>query len=317
MDYGKLLAQVFQEHGISPLIQFNAFASKTPDDRHWILTLPDVDFSPDTLLVIEFQDYVTMGDNGVYETEQVRQHYKDRADQVVVVHWTHGLGRYVYGGPHTLEFSAHNYRECTELLQRLPEWQQIAQSPKARAWQCLNGRICPHRIRVASILEQWSDGILTLGDERSLPGWPYSTYRGTENFDNFVRLSDVYGSCAVNVVTETQYDHAPGIITEKTFYAMAAGQIPIIIGHPGAVQDLQELGFDVFPDIVDTSYDRMPNGVRAEMALSLNRHLIEGHVDLAAVAHRLERQRQRVLSYPNIMSNRLRQDVTALLRIIF
>ena len=70
-----------------------------------------------------------------------------------------------------------------------------------------------------------------------------------------------------NVVTESAYEsidptvdavaqNSPGI-TEKTFKAFILGQIPIFIAPMGTVQCTRELGFDVFDDIVDHSYDNI------------------------------------------------------------
>jgi hypothetical protein len=44
-------------------------------------------------------------------------------------------------------------------------------------------------------------------------------------------------------------------ITEKTIKAFALGQIPIFVALPGYVDKLRNLGFDVFDDIVNHSYD--------------------------------------------------------------
>jgi hypothetical protein len=113
----------------------------------------------------------------------------------------------------------------------------------------------------------------------------------------------------VNIVTETQYDDRPGVISEKTLQAMIAKQIPIVIGHPGVVQSCQELGFDMFEDLVDTSYDWLPNDQRVEVALELNRELILGNRDLAPYQERLQRQQDFVLDmYPKwIRANFVRQ----------
>ena len=80
--------------------------------------------------------------------------------------------------------------------------------------------------------------------------------------------------------------------------AFAAEQIPIVIGHPGIVEHCRRMGFDMFDDIVNTSYDSISNDQgleRAEQALALNRDLIEGRVDLAPYRRRLERNREWVL----------------------
>ncbi len=47
--------------------------------------------------------------------------------------------------------------------------------------------------------------------------------------------------------------------TEKTAKAFLMNQIPILIAAPGMVQVLRELGFDMFDDIVDHSYDTEDN----------------------------------------------------------
>lgn len=44
-------------------------------------------------------------------------------------------------------------------------------------------------------------------------------------------------------------------ITEKTIKAFALGQIPIFVALPGYVDKLRDLGFDVFDDVVNHSYD--------------------------------------------------------------
>jgi hypothetical protein len=146
-----------------------------------------------------------------------------------------------------------------------------------------------------------------------LPEWAYSTYRGTENDENFVRLSSLYGTTAVNIVTETEYQETPGIITEKTLLAFAAQQIPVIIGHRGIVQHCKELGFDMFDDLVDISYDTLPNQIRVEQALLRNQDLILGNIDLAPYQDRLVQQRQFLLhQYPDLMQQKFRLDVQQL-----
>ena len=76
---------------------------------------------------------------------------------------------------------------------------------------------------------------------------------------------------------------------------MAAEQIPIVIGHQGIVRHCEELGFDMFTDLVDVSYDLMPNEVRAEQAILLNQDLIQGRINLAPYRDRLREQREFLL----------------------
>jgi hypothetical protein len=191
-----------------------------------------------------------------------------------------------------VEFSSHNIREIQRLRQHDTDW---ALAPKTKAWQCLNGRETPHRWRAANILQSWPGGFLSLGMTMPLPDWPYSTYRGgTENDDNFQRLQGVYGTAAVNIVTETQYDY-PCLVSEKTLLAFAACQIPIVIGHQGIVRDCEAMGFDMFRDIVNLDYDHVPNNIRVEQALLTNQDLIQGRMTLPDLGARLAANRQHVL----------------------
>ena len=68
--------------------------------------------------------------------------------------------------------------------------------------------------------------------------------------------------CAVNVIVESSEQHEPNrwtsqFITEKTFKAFALLQIPIWCAVPGLVKCVRNLGFDVFDDVVDHSYDNV------------------------------------------------------------
>lgn len=60
----------------------------------------------------------------------------------------------------------------------------------------------------------------------------------------------------ISVVNETNgYDHTGIFLTEKTFKVFAWHQIPIFVATPGHVKVVRELGFDLFDDIIDHSYD--------------------------------------------------------------
>jgi hypothetical protein len=55
------------------------------------------------------------------------------------------------------------------------------------------------------------------------------------------------------------------------------------------------MGFDMFDDLVDNSYDSIGNDMgleRADQALIRNRDLLQGQIDLAPYRARLERNRE-------------------------
>lgn len=306
MDYSILFSQTLTGLGFDLEAVYNCFDPVYDPQTGWPLKLPDIEFGSKTLLLLHFQDFFTNRHQRVLELDKVAQHYGQRANQVLVTYWNHGLQ---YTGPvNVIEFSNHNYDTAIALAHRWSEWQHILTQPR-QGWQCLNGRMCHHRRRVVDVLQHWPNGVLSYGNEIALPEWAYATYRGTENDDNFIRLNKVYGSAAVNIVTETEYDTTPGIVSEKTLMAFAAEQIPVVIGHQGIVQHCRELGFDMFDDIVDTSYDQLPNDQRVEQALIRNRDLIMGNIDLTPYKERLAHNRVFLLDdFPTVMELRFRRD---------
>lgn len=295
MDYTEFFSSTFTNLGFNVQGVWNAYDPPYRPDTGWPLKLPAVDFTPNTVLIMHFQDFVTFKDNKIVELEVLEQTYKDRANQIVVTHMHHGLEKVYHGPIKLIEYSNHNCREMQRLQARWHECEAAISQPKTRAWQCLNGRMCSHRRRAVDILQHWDNGWLSYGPEIRLPQWDYTTYRGTENDENFVRLLPVYGSAAVNIVTETQYDHRPGVICEKTLFAMVARQVPILIGYPGIVADCKDIGFDMFEDVVDTSYDFLPNDQRVEQAILRNQDLIQGRINIDHLQDRLAAQSQRVL----------------------
>jgi len=295
MDYTAFFASACDDRRICLQAQYNCYDPAYDPDTGWPLKLPDVEFGPRTLLLLHLQDFVTATDQGILELVKIQQHYGDRCDRVIVTHWPHGLGRYYHGPLNLIEFNSHEYSIINNLNHRWCDLARMLERPRDLAWQCLNGRRCQHRLRTAQILQHWPNGVLSYGQEIALDQWSYDTYAGTENEDNFARLAPVYGRCAVNIVTETQYDRPPGIITEKTIFAAISGQIPVVIGYPGIVRDCQQLGLDMFEDVVDISYDDLPNPVRVEQALYRNQALIQGEIDLTPYRSRLCTQRQWIL----------------------
>lgn len=73
-------------------------------------------------------------------------------------------------------------------------------------------------------------------------------------------INPLFRTCAVNIVAETSCQHDPGvwrsvIASEKTFKPFGMLQIPVWWAVPGHVACVRRMGFDVFDDIVDHSYD--------------------------------------------------------------
>jgi hypothetical protein len=312
MDYQQFVHQVLAQHNVNASVHWNSLQPPWSLDG-WQLKLPPLHSD---WLILHFQDRVTSHGQGCRELEVIEQYYGNQAHRVAVICYAHGMDR-VYQGPvKILNFSSHNWLTIHDLQAREHLWRGQFDQPKTQAWQCLNGKIMPHRYRVANVVKHWSGGTLSLGSEIPLPEWPYTTYIGTENYDNFERLQWLYQKSAVNIVSESQYDARPGVISEKTLYAFVACQVPIVIGHPGAVQDCRDFGFDMFDDIVDTSYDWAPNDQRIELALNLNRDFAENASNTDALRSRLIANQQHALTgYLQWMQQKFTTDVTRLLTI--
>ena len=294
MDYTSLFANTLSGLGFDLHAVYNCFDPPYLPETGWPLKLPNIEFKHNTLLLLHFQDFITPCQGRILELEQVERHYGANADRVLVTYWSHNLQKYYQGPVNLIEFSNHNMATVTAIQARESQWTNSINA-KTSAWQCLNGRMCLHRRRAVNILQHWPNGVLSYGNDIPLDNWAYDTYRGTENEDNFMRLLPVYAKCQVNIVTETQYDEPPGIVSEKTLMAMIAQQVPIVIGHQGIVQDCRELGFDMFDDLVDTSYDSMLNDIRVEQAIMKNQDLILGKINLAPYQERLQKQRSFLL----------------------
>jgi hypothetical protein len=294
MNFASFINHTLSAMGFDLVTQYHVTCGEYHQDTGWSLNLPVTEFAPNTLVVLHFPDFITYKNGRWLELDQIERFYGDHCGQVLATHWTADLEKFYSGPINLIKFSNHNYELCNELATRFTEWQHLLSQPRTHAWQCLNGRTCNHRDMVAHTLQEWPGGWLSLGNKISLPHWSYKNYFGCENYPNFLELGYVYSSAAVNIVTETQYSDPTGIVTEKTLMAFAAEQIPIVIGHPGIVEHCRRMGFDMFDDVVNTSYDSISNDQgfeRAEQALALNRDLIEGRVDLTPNRARLERNR--------------------------
>jgi len=304
MNYDTLFPHTFQHLGLKVVYQSRCL--QIPYNlRCWPLRFPQVEWTENTVVIMHCQDFVSIDSTGSCpELQAIEQHFGERANQVVIIHWNYDL-KSVYDGPcHLVYFPTHSY-EIMMRLQRPPylNWQKKFQAERTRNWQCLNGIDRQHRICVHNMLKTFSNGISSLGKKDPLP---YDAYHDNYhwkpgehdlNESNFIRLSWLYSTTKINIVTETQYTETPGIITEKTLFALLAGQIPIVIGYPGIVDHCRKLGFDMFDDLVDNSYDTLHDDtLRWSEALIRNKEFLINTPDLTPYAARLQAQQEYVLT---------------------
>ena len=305
IHYNELFTNTFEKLGYDVVYQPSCLINNY-DQHCWPIQYPDVSWTDRTLVVMHCQDFLTVRDNLCPELESIEQHFDAHAHRVVVIHWNLNLNK-VYSGPLKLVyFPTHSYELLLNLRASKEQWLPNFDQLRTNTYQCLNGIPRRHRIQVVEHLQKYynnHNNYISLGERIPLPEWNYSTYFGCENETNWQRLQYVYTDATVNIVTETQYTESPGIVSEKTLFAFLAQQIPIVIGYPGIVEDCASLGFDMFEDIVDVSYDHQTDANRWRNALDFNRDLILGNLQVD-LEQRLQKNLQTVLAFPDYLIER-------------
>jgi len=306
--YNKILKDLWWQSKTRPknpnvLYQPSALQMPYCPKNGWPVKLPDlstVDVLEDLVLVIHFQDSLTYHKGICVELKKVEDHYpKNIHHSIVVVVEDIGLVNFYTGDMHVVWFPTFIYETMSQMTNTRHIWSTYINSEPTKNWQCLNGIPKPWRKDVAYYLqENFSNGILSLANIIPLQSHAYDDVyhgKGNDNPDNFLMLDWVYKDCAINIVCETIYDAPCGILTEKTLFAFLSGQVPITIAHQGYVKELIDMGFDMFTDIVDTSFDRFPNHTRWRAAIDLNADLLNFGVKRSGYIERLQYNKNHAL----------------------
>lgn len=110
-----------------------------------------------------------------------------------------------------------------------------------------------------------------------------NTHLNSEIYQHLLQ-SQVFESSCVSLITEPAYYEQDTIVTEKTLMAIYGGTIPIWVGGWRIPDYMRSLGFDIFDDIVDHSYQNLSDPEqRCRSAVNGNIHLLK---NLALVDHR-------------------------------
>jgi hypothetical protein len=91
--------------------------------------------------------------------------------------------------------------------------------------------------------------------------------------EDFHFTKDFYTNSLVSLVTETNYDSVECTLTEKSFKPLFNKHPFLIVGAPGAMQGLRELGFKTFSDFWDESYDLI--SISSDRFTAIEKVLIE------------------------------------------
>jgi len=133
----------------------------------------------------------------------------------------------------------------------------------------------------------------------------YDIYKEAQN-DNITNyhqsLYDVYRHSFVELISETNYNEASFNVTEKFSHSIFACNLPIVVSSPGYVDFARSLGFDMFDDIIDHSYDNEPDKVkRIHKLINDNMELL--YTDKASSM--FEKNKQRLLNNCELLTKQL------------
>lgn len=99
-------------------------------------------------------------------------------------------------------------------------------------------------------------------------------FKNAETYQQLLQKTVFEPSC-ISLITEPAFFERETIHTEKTIMAIYGGTIPIWVGGWRLPDYLKTMGFDVFDDLVDHSYQNMPDAMdRCYFAIERNLDLL-------------------------------------------
>jgi hypothetical protein len=101
---------------------------------------------------------------------------------------------------------------------------------------------------------------------------PYTcdTLTADQHNDHHIIETDHYTKSYCNIILETHFDadgSGGAFLTEKTFKAIKHGQPFIIVGCPGSLAALRELGYKTFDHAIDNGYDIIQDNTQRWLAI--------------------------------------------------
>jgi len=101
---------------------------------------------------------------------------------------------------------------------------------------------------------------------------PYNCdeFTSDQHNDHHLHVSKLYTQSYCHIVLETHFDadqSGGAFLTEKTFKPIKHGQPFVIVGPPGSLQALRDLGYRTFDHVIDNSYDLVKDHTQRWMSL--------------------------------------------------
>ena len=185
----------------------------------------------------------------------------------------------------------------------IPNW-----TNKTKTFNFMINKPRLHRIRLLELVEQlnltnytyslpWQENPFTslpvtnymIGTETQMTqGIRSGSIRNSQNYKQLLQKTVFEPSC-ISLITEPTYIEKEALITEKTIMSIYGGNIPIWVGGWRCADSMQRLGFDVFDDIVDHSYQTLEDPLqRVRNSITLNKKLLSNFEITTSIIKRLQ-----------------------------
>lgn len=273
--FNKIIMKILSDHNIDA--EFCPSILQRPiENSQWKMELPKIEKSRwnqrNFRLVLHAQDFLHWYNNELcVELFEIEKHYTPEQQlKIIFLHWDHDLRDRYYGCIKCIEFASHSWEVVEGLKERHKDWKSVyTKGKKKYNWLCLNGYPRKHRNEIYHKLKTYTQGFTTHRTHNDYKKAPYAKYN-FDNVENFIKLKALYKSAQSSIVTESIYSDSPGIITEKTLFAIAAHHPFLCIGHQHIHRELKERGFQLYDSLFDLDFDVIESEYRLDAALELN-----------------------------------------------
>jgi hypothetical protein len=186
---------------------------------------------------------------------------------------------------HAFNFMINKPRPHREFLMMLIEHFDLTNYTHTLPWQSINlnkqsFKQITNNTQYQQIIDQSNVSIpmtnYHFGPETTLEhGILNGSYKNSETYQHLLQKT-VFEPACVSLITEPAFYERETIHTEKTVMAIYGGTFPIWVGGWGLADWMKSLGFDVFDDIIDHSYQYMSDPLdRCYHAVKLNLELLQ------------------------------------------
>ena len=148
IHYNNIIQDAFPTYKFYPSILRRPLKNKC-----WTLNLPDI-FNTNGI-VLHTQDNLNVTNHGIFtELLKIEEFYNNKnINNIVVVHWNHGLGNLYEGPLKLIEFPTHSFDFIQHFKERINEWNNVENKTFENNFMCLNGYPRTHRILVYNYLK--------------------------------------------------------------------------------------------------------------------------------------------------------------------